>query len=141
MAGKVADDLIVTEYVRKDGQVHHKSDFSRAGPNRKWTTDVSQFTFPWGECCLSPIKDMYDGRIAAYGLSLRPGLSQTKRMLGAAFSLGYDLKGLMFHSDQGWQYTRIAGTSNRRRGEGSSGRCRGRGIASTTASWNRFSGR
>ena len=47
---------------------------------------------------------MYDGRIAAYGLSLRPGLSQTKRMLGAAFSLGYDLKGLMFHSDQGWQY-------------------------------------
>lgn len=102
--GKVADDLIITEYVRKDGQVHHKSDFSCDGPNRKWTTDVSQFTFPWGKCYLSPIKDMYDGRIVAYDLSLHPDLSQTKRMLDAAFSLGYDLKGLIFHSDQGWQY-------------------------------------
>ena len=102
--GKVADDLIITEYVRKDGQVHHKSDFSCAGPNQKWTTDVSQFNFPWGKCYLSPIKDMYDGRIVAYDLSLHPDLSQTKRMLDAAFSLGYDLKGLIFHSDQGWQY-------------------------------------
>ena len=102
--GKVADDLIITEYVRKDGQVHHKSDFSCGGPNQKWTTDVSEFAFPWGKCYLSPIKDMYDGRIVAYDLSLHPDLSQTKRMLDAAFSLGYDLKGLIFHSDQGWQY-------------------------------------
>lgn len=111
--GKVADDLIVTEYVRKDGQVHHKSDFSCAGPNQKWTTDVSQFTFPWGKMLPEPHQGHARRQIAAYDLSLRPGLSQTKRMLGAAFSLGYDLKGLMFHSDQGWQYTSIAGTSNR----------------------------
>lgn len=102
--GKVADDLIITEYVRKDGQTHHKSDFSCAGPNEKWTTDVSQFTFPWGKCYLSPIKDMYDGRIVAYDLSLRADMSQAKRMLDRAFSLGYDLNGLVFHSDQGWQY-------------------------------------
>jgi len=102
--GKVADDLIIMEYVRKDGQVHHKSDFSCAGPNRKWTTDVSQFGFPWGKCYLSPIKDMYDGRIVAYDLSLRADMSQAKRMLEKAFSLGYDLNGLIFHSDQGWQY-------------------------------------
>ena len=92
------------EYVRKDGQVHHKSDFSCTGPNQKWTTDVSQFAFPWGKCYLSPIKDMYDGRIVAYDLSLHPDLSQAKRMLEKAFSLGYDLNGLIFHSDQGWQY-------------------------------------
>ena len=102
--GKVADDLIIAEYVRKDGQVHHKSDFSCTGPNRKWTTDVSQFTFPWGKCYLSPIKDMYDGRIVAYDLSLRADMSQAGRMLERAFSLGYDLNGLIFHSDQGWQY-------------------------------------
>ena len=102
--GKVADDLIITEYVRKDGQTHHKSDFSCAGPNQKWTTDVSQFTFPWGKCYLSPIKDMFDGRIVAYDLSLRADMSQVKRMLDRAFSLGYDLNGLIFHSDQGWQY-------------------------------------
>ena len=102
--GKVADDLIITEYVRKDGQIHHKSDSSCPGPNRKWTTDVSQFAFPWGKCYLSPIKDMYDGRIVAYDLSLRADMSQAKRMLERAFSLGYDLRGLIFHSDQGWQY-------------------------------------
>ena len=102
--GKVADDLIIAEYVRKDGQVHHKSDFSCTGPNQKWTTDVSQFAFPWGKCYLSPIKDMYDGRIVAYDLSLRADMSQAKRMLERAFSLGYDLGGLIFHSDQGWQY-------------------------------------
>ena len=102
--GKVADDLIIAEYVRRDGQIHHKSDFSCTGPNQKWTTDVSQFTFPWGKCYLSPIKDMYDGRIVAYDLSLRADMSQAKRMLDRAFSLGYDLRGLIFHSDQGWQY-------------------------------------
>ena len=102
--GKVADDLIIVEYVRKDGQIHHKSDFSCSGPNQKWTTDVSQFSFPWGKCYLSPIKDMYDGRIVAYDLSLHADMSQAKRMLDGAFSLGYDLSGLIFHSDQGWQY-------------------------------------
>lgn len=102
--GKVADNLIIVEYVRKDGQVHHKSDFSCTGPNQKWTTDVSQFSFPWGKCYLSPIKDMYDGRIVAYDLSQRADMSQAKRMLNGAFSLGYDLDGLIFHSDQGWQY-------------------------------------
>ena len=102
--GKVADDLIIAEYVRRDGQIHHKSDFSCTGPNQKWTTDVSQFAFPWGKCYLSPIKDMYDGRIVAYDLSLHADMSQAKRMLDRAFSLGYDLDGLIFHSDQGWQY-------------------------------------
>ena len=101
--GKVADDLIIAEYVRKDGQVHHKSDFSCDGPNRKWTTDVSQFSFPWGKCYLSPIKDMHGGRIVAYDLSQRADMSQAKRMLEQAFSLGYDLSGLIFHSDQGRQ--------------------------------------
>ena len=102
--GKVADDLIIAEYVRKDGRVHHKSDFSCDGPNQKWTTDVSQFSFPWGKCYLSPIKDMYDGRIVAYDLSQRADMLQAKRMLDRAFSLGYELDGLIFHSDQGWQY-------------------------------------
>ena len=101
--GKVADDLIIAEYIRKDGRVHHKSDFSCDGPNRKWTTDVSQFSFPWGKCYLSPIKDMHGGRIVAYDLSQRADMSQAKRMLDGAFSLGHGLNGLIFHSDQGRQ--------------------------------------
>ena len=102
--GDVAPDLIIEEYVRKDGQTHHKSDFSCDGPNRKWTTDVSQFSFPWGKCYLSPIKDMFTGEIISYDLSLRADSSQTRRMLEAAFLPNPDLAGLIFHSDQGWQY-------------------------------------
>jgi putative transposase len=102
--GKVAPDLIIREYVRKDGQTHHKSDFSCGGPNEKWTTDVSQFSFPWGKCYLSPIKDMFTGEIVAYDLSLRADFSQTRRMLGRAFRRHPGLRGLIFHSDQGWQY-------------------------------------
>jgi transposase InsO family protein len=102
--GDVAPDLIIMEYVRKDGQTNHKSDFSCDAPNRKWTTDVSQFSFHWGKCYLSPIKDMFTGEIVAYDLSLRADSSQTRRMLAAAFLPNQDLTGLIFHSDQGWQY-------------------------------------
>ena len=43
--GKVAANII-------------KRDFSTDRPLQKWTTDVSQFTLPWGKCYLSPILDM-----------------------------------------------------------------------------------
>lgn len=66
--GKVADDLIIAEYVRKDGQVHHKSDFSCTGPNQKWTTDVSQFAFPWGEMLPQP----HQGHVRRQDRRLRP---------------------------------------------------------------------
>ena len=32
--GDVAPDLIIAEYARKDGQTHHKSDFSCDAPNQ-----------------------------------------------------------------------------------------------------------
>ena len=42
--GKVADNLI-------------NRDFHTSKPLQKWTTDISQFSFPWGKCYLSPILD------------------------------------------------------------------------------------
>ena len=45
-------------------------DFSTDRPLQKWTTDVSQFTFPWGKCYLSPILDMNTNEIISYNLSL-----------------------------------------------------------------------
>lgn len=100
----VAPDLIIMEYTRKDGQVHHKSDFSCDGPDQKWTTDVSQFNFSWGKCYISPIKDMFTGEIISFNLSMSPNLEQVMDMLDKAFEGHPDLKGLIFHSDQGWQY-------------------------------------
>ena len=89
--GKVADNLI-------------DRDFSTKAPLEKWTTDVSQFSFSWGKCYLSPILDMNTNEIISYDLSISPNLEQVKRMLDKALDSFNNLRGLILHSDQGWQY-------------------------------------
>lgn len=89
--GVVADDRL-------------KRDFNATCPNKKWTTDVSEFALPWGKSYLSPILDMYARDIIAWDLSIHPNFDQTIRMLDEAFERHQDLEGLVFHSDQGWQY-------------------------------------
>lgn len=89
--GKIADNII-------------NRDFSTAAPLQKWTTDVSQFNFAWGKCYLSPILDMATNEIISYDLSLSPNMEQIKRMLDKAFERFPEVTGLVFHSDQGWQY-------------------------------------
>lgn len=79
-------------------------DFSTTAPLQKWTTDVSQFSFPWGKCYISPILDMHTNEVISYDLSMHPTLEQVKRMLNRAFERFPSVKGLIFHSDQGWQY-------------------------------------
>ena len=89
--GKIADNII-------------DRDFNAAAPLKKWTTDVSQFNFPWGKCYISPILDMYTNEIISYDLSLSPNLEQIRNMLDSAFEKFPSVEGLIFHSDQGWQY-------------------------------------
>ena len=89
--GKVADNII-------------NRDFSTTAPLQKWTTDVSQFNFPWGKCYFSAILDMHTNEIISYDLSLHPNLDQIKRMLEKAFNKFPKTEGLIMHSDQGWQY-------------------------------------
>ena len=89
--GKVADNII-------------NRDFNTEKPLQKWTTDVSQFNLPWGKCYLSPILDMNSNEIISYNLSLHPDMAQIKDMLKKAFERFPSVKGLVMHSDQGWQY-------------------------------------
>ena len=89
--GKIADNII-------------DRDFSATAPLQKWTTDVSQFNFPWGKCYISPILDMCTNEIISYDLSLSPNLEQIRNMLDNAFKKFPSIEGLIFHSDQGWQY-------------------------------------
>ena len=79
-------------------------DFFTSAPLEKWTTDVSQFSFSWGKCYISPILDMNSNEIISYDLALSPNLEQIHRMLNAAFGKFDNLRGLIIHSDQGWQY-------------------------------------
>ena len=89
--GKVADNII-------------NRDFSTKKPLEKWTTDVSQFNLSWGKCYFSPILDMNSNEIISYNLSLSPNMEQIKDMLHKAFERFPSVKGLIMHSDQGWQY-------------------------------------
>lgn len=89
--GKIADNVI-------------DRDFSTTAPLQKWTTDVSQFGFSWGKCYISPILDMNTNEIISYDLSLSPNMEQIHRMLNKAFEKFPSVNGLIFHSDQGWQY-------------------------------------
>ena len=79
-------------------------DFSTTAPLEKWTTDVSQFSLPFGKSYLSPILDMNNNEVISYDLSRHPNMEQTQRMLDMAFEKFPDVSGLIFHSDQGWQY-------------------------------------
>ena len=89
--GKIADNII-------------ERDFNTTAPLQKWTTDVSQFSFSWGKCYISPILDMNTNEIISYDLSTSPNLEQISRMLNRAFDKFPSVEGLIFHSDQGWQY-------------------------------------
>ena len=89
--GKIADNII-------------NRDFSTTAPLQKWTTDVSQFSFSWGKCYISPILDMNTNEIVSYDLSLSPNMEQIHRMLDRAFVKFPSVNGLIVHSDQGWQY-------------------------------------
>ena len=79
-------------------------DFRTTAPLQKWTTDITQFKFTWGKCYLSAILDMNTNEIISYELSLHPTLNQVKRMLDKAIEKFPNVKGIILHSDQGWQY-------------------------------------
>ncbi|WP_073591341.1 IS3 family transposase [Anaerocolumna xylanovorans] len=89
--GRIADNLI-------------NRDFCTTVPLQKWTTDVSQFNLPWGKCYLSPILDMNTNEVISYDLSKSPNMEQISNMLERAFRKFSNTEGIIFHSDQGWQY-------------------------------------
>ena len=89
--GKVAPNLI-------------NRDFKADRPAEKWTTDITEFSLFGQKLYLSPILDMYNGEIISYNISERPHLGQVMDMLDKAFRKIPDGTGLIFHSDQGWQY-------------------------------------
>lgn len=90
--GKVAPNII-------------QRDFNANRPNQKWTTDITEFALFGEKTYLSPVLDMFNGEIVAYTISDRPVLKQVMDMLDLAFErLPEKADGLVFHSDQGWQY-------------------------------------
>ncbi|WP_093205388.1 IS3 family transposase [Siphonobacter aquaeclarae] len=75
-------------------------------PNQKWATDVTEFRVRDRKLYLSPILDLFNGEIISYSLSESPNFAQVTDMLKKAFRKvkRAQTKGLILHSDQGWQY-------------------------------------
>ena len=104
MNGTVKNLLIHKEIDTVNHKTSYIRDFSTTAVNEKWTTDVSEFHIAAGRLYLAPILDMYNDEIISYDISTRADFAQQVRMLNRAFMRFPDLRGLVFHSDQGWQY-------------------------------------
>ena len=98
------NELLEKEVDEVKHRTTYKRNFTTTACNQKWTTDVSEFHIASGKLYLSPILDMHNREIVSYNISYHPDYNQTKDMLDKAFSKYDNLEGLIFHSDQGWQY-------------------------------------
>lgn len=78
--------------------------FKAEKPNEKWATDVTEFALCNEKIYLSPIIDLYNGEIISYKISKRPILKQVLDMVEDATRKIKETKGIILHSDQGWQY-------------------------------------
>ena len=104
MNGTVKNLLLDKVVDEENCKTYYERNFKTTKPNEKWTTDVSEFHIAAGKVYLSPILDMYNHEIISFNVSTSPNFQQTVDMLEKAFKKHPNLEGLVFHSDQGWQY-------------------------------------
>lgn len=102
--GTVKNLLLDKKVDKEKHKTTYNRNFTTSGCNQKWTTDVSEFHIPAGKLYLSPILDMHNDEIVSYDISVSPNYRQIENMLNQAFTKYNNLEGLVFHSDQGWQY-------------------------------------
>ena len=79
--------------------------FYTDAPNKIWTTDITYLILNNKKAYLSTILDLYDRKIVAYKISYRNDLNIVIDTLNEAINRRKDVKGLIIHSDQGFQYT------------------------------------
>ena len=102
--GTVKNQLLNKVVDEENHKTCYERDFTTTKCDEKWATDISEFHIAAGKLYLSPILDMHSREIISFSISNSPNYEQTKEMLNYAFKTHKDLKGLIFHSDQGWQY-------------------------------------
>ena len=81
-----------------------KRNFKAIIPDRHWYSDITEFHLNGEKLYLSPIMDGCTQEIVAYTLNRHPVLKQVMDMLDQAYQKHPALNGLIFHTDQGWQY-------------------------------------
>lgn len=89
-------------YVVSDN--HLNREFKAEQPNQKWVTDITYLMFNGQRLYLSAIKDLFNNEIVAYHISRRNDLKLVFDTVKKARK-GRDTRGILLHSDQGFQYT------------------------------------
>jgi len=79
-------------------------DFYASRPNEKWVTDITYLIFNGQKLYLSAIKDLYNNEVVAYQISRRNDYKLVLDTFKKAIK-GRNVKGILLHSDQGYQYT------------------------------------
>ena len=81
-----------------------EQNFNTEAPNRKWATDVTEFTVLGQKQYFSPVIDLFNREVIAYELSPSPAMPLVNGMLEKALQSLESGAQLVMHSDQGWQY-------------------------------------
>ncbi|WP_198041735.1 IS3 family transposase [Paenibacillus larvae] len=79
-------------------------DFHATRPNEKWVTDITYIPYKQKNLYLSAICDLFNNEIIAFHLSTRNDLQLVIDTLEKARKVR-KTKGVLLHSDQGYQYT------------------------------------
>ena len=79
--------------------------FSSAGPNEKWVTDISYIPTSQGTLYLSIIRDLFDNSIVAYETGTEQSVHLVLRTIQQAREKEAVTAEVQLHSDQGFQYT------------------------------------
>lgn len=83
-------------------------EFEADAPNRKWVTDVTEFSVGDRKLYLSPVMDLFDRQIISYSISPSPNLELTNNSLRQALACLEDNQQPLVHSDQGFQYQHVS---------------------------------
>lgn len=79
-------------------------DFHAEAPNRKWLTDITEFSIPSGKVYLSPIIDCFDGSVPSWNIGTSPDANLVNIMLDDAIALLNKGEHPIIHSDRGCHY-------------------------------------
>ena len=81
--------------------------FNTKNINQIWCTDITYLIFNNQRRYLSTIIDLYDRKVVAYKISKFNNNKLVIDTLNEAISKRKDVRGLILHSDQGFQYTSL----------------------------------
>jgi transposase InsO family protein len=82
--------------------------FTAAGPDRTWLTDITEHPTAEGKLYLCAIKDVYSGRIVGYSMDARMTAALAVSALRNAIALRSPAGTVVVHSDRGSQFRSAA---------------------------------